>query len=492
MSALTRVGLVQACDDPKLLGFPLWSRQREILTVVERGARVHVWALGRRSGKTTMLALLGLWDACLRPGLQERVRPGERRHVVAIATNHRQARLVIQAARSIVAGSPLLAPLLEGESEDELHFSTGVTLSAFPCTSRGGRGWPISTLLLDELAHFTDTEGNVSADAVVRALTPATAQFGEDARVVASSTPWGSDGLFAEWFAKAESGEMEGAVAHHATTAEANPTIAPEFLAAEERRDPEGFKSEYLAQFVGSGGAFFDPEAIRAAVTLVGELEPDDAERWVAGLDPAFSSDPFGLALVGRDKREPRRLLTGLVRAWEPPRRKAMTLDEGRLIEDTVLAEVATVLRRFGAKAVTDQFKSAGVVERLRRQGLSVRSVAMTAPVKDSAFGFLRGRLNEGSIELPEHPDLLRELRAVRTRYAAGRSSVVLPRIGGSHCDLAQALAVAVFEHDRHGVGHRKGRLSRPRPIPLLRPGLPGSGAVSDPATTWRRLPEWH
>jgi hypothetical protein len=42
-------------------------------------------------------------------------------------------------------------------------------------------------------------------------------------------------------------------------------------------------------------------------------------------------------------------------------------------------------------------------------------------------------------------------LRAVRTRYAAGRSSVVLPRIRGSHCDLAQSLAVAVFEHDRFG-----------------------------------------
>lgn len=77
----------------------------------------------------------------------------------------------------------------------------------------------------------------------------------------------------------------------------------------------------------------------------------------------------------------------------------------------------------------------------------------MTAPTKDAAFGFLRGRLNDGSIELPEHAQLLRELRAVRTRYAAGRSSVVLPRIGGSHCDLAQALAIGVFEHDRTGMG---------------------------------------
>ena len=56
---------------------------------------------------------------------------------------------------------------------------------------------------------------------------------------------------------------------------------------------------------------------------------------------------------------------------------------------------------------------------------------------------------------------MLRELRAVRTRYSAGRSSVVLPRIGGSHCDRAQALALGVYEHDRHSLG-TGGTLSRP------------------------------
>jgi hypothetical protein len=77
----------------------------------------------------------------------------------------------------------------------------------------------------------------------------------------------------------------------------------------------------------------------------------------------------------------------------------------------------------------------------------------MTAPVKDASFGFVRGRLNDGSIELYEHSELLRELRAIRTRYAAGRSSVVMPRIGRGYCDHAQALAIACLAHDRSGLG---------------------------------------
>jgi hypothetical protein len=121
------------------------------------------------------------------------------------------------------------------------------------------------------------------------------------------------------------------------------------------------------------------------------------------------------------------------------------------------------VIKLFGAKAICDQYRAAGVAERLRRYGIQVRVEAMTAPTKDAAFGFLRGRINEGSIELPEHTNLVRELRAIRTRYAAGRSSVVLPRISGSHCDLAQSLAIAVYEHDRRSLGGDDVTISRPR-----------------------------
>jgi len=71
----------------------------------------------------------------------------------------------------------------------------------------------------------------------------------------------------------------------------------------------------------------------------------------------------------------------------------------------------------------------------------------MTAASKTSAFGELRARLNAGTLELYEHPDLLAELRRLRTRYTAGAASVVNPRVGGSHGDLAQACALATFTH---------------------------------------------
>jgi hypothetical protein len=74
----------------------------------------------------------------------------------------------------------------------------------------------------------------------------------------------------------------------------------------------------------------------------------------VAGLDPSFSSDPFGVCIVWRDRWQPNRLVVGVARAWKPARRKPRSLDEQRAVEDSVLAEVAEVCKRYGAIAVTD------------------------------------------------------------------------------------------------------------------------------------------
>lgn len=442
MSMADRVGLLQACDDAKLLAFDLWPRQRELLAAVEHGARIHVWALGRRSGKTTLAALVCLWDALLRSELDGMVRRGETRFSVAVATNHAQARLVISAARSIVEHSPLLAGLLESVTEDELRFRSpsgaATAIRAFACSSRGGRGWPISTLVMDEAAHFVSTDdGYQCAERVWGSLTPSTAQFGSGARIIMCSTPYGTSGLFADTYTRANAGELEDAQAQHATTAEVNPTIDPAFLVAEEKRDPDGFRAEYMAEFTGSGDAFLDFDRIELAGAAI--ARPEDASRWVAGLDPAFSKDPFGYALVGRTVKGS--LVVGPVGALRPEGNFAGPVDE-----------VARVVKEYGAKAVADQFSSAAVIERLRNHHHLQASVhTMTAASKTEIFQSLRARLYDGSLILPDHPALIGELRRLRTRYSTGQSAVVNPRVGGSHGDMAQALAVAVHELSGQG-----------------------------------------
>lgn len=459
--SLPHVGLVQACDDPKLLGFPLWPRQRELLGRVEVGPRMHIWALGRRSSKSTMKALVGLWCCLLRPELLTMLRPGERGYAVGVATNQRQARLLVQAALSIVERSPLLAPMIESVAGDEILFRNETAFAAFPCSARGGRGWPIFALLMDEAAHFlSETEGPQVADRVLEALLPATAQFGNEARVIIGSTPYGTGNMFADMHARATSGELPDAHAERAPTSEMNPTIEPGFLAQEEARDPESFRSEYLAEFVGSGAAFLDPERIDEAVADRAELPPSACLDWVAGLDAAFSNDPFGVAIVGRNVEDRRLLQLGLIGAWVPSRVKADSYEAQREIEDATLDQIVDVLAPYQPRIVIDQYQSRLVSEYFRRRGFSVTLRPMTASTKTSTFQALRAELNMGALELYGDSDLIAELRRLRTKYAAGAASVVNPRVGGSHGDRAQALALAVAEHTRYGQG---GELLTPR-----------------------------
>ena len=443
MAPALRSDLLGACDNPKLFGFALWPKQRELLEAVESGPRLHVWCLGRRSGKTALSALVCLWDCLLRPELDERVRPGETRYAVAIATNHPQARLIVAAARSVVERSPALSSLVEASSEDELRFrlpsGARTALRAFPCSSRGGRGWPISCLVMDEAAHFlSETEGPQVADRVFNALAPATAQFGDLARVIVASTPYGPDNFFARLHAEASDRKLPGALAQHAPTAAANPTISADFLALEEARDPLSYRAEYLAEFVASGDAFIDLE--RAQIGGREVAPPETGIGWVCGLDPAFAArgDTFGVALAGRSRLDSGRLVVGPVLALRP---------DGDFTG--VLSRVADVAVDYGAPVVTDQYSAEAVIDFLRRRGLRVRKHAMSATSKTDVFNELRARLYEKTLELPDHPDLLAELRRLQTRFRAGSAAVTNPRVGGSHGDMAQALALAVFEHRR-------------------------------------------
>jgi hypothetical protein len=112
------IPLVKAIDSG-VINFKPWSAQRRLLESVDSDRkRIHIWALGRRSGKSTLAAVIALQDCLLRPDLQRLVRPGELRHAVCVATRTRQARLIVSAARSIL-GAPVVALVLVGDHPAE-------------------------------------------------------------------------------------------------------------------------------------------------------------------------------------------------------------------------------------------------------------------------------------------------------------------------------------------------------------------------------------
>jgi hypothetical protein len=438
LSGIKIPSLVEACDDKRLFGITLTPKQRELLSEVESdGNFMHVWALGRRSGKSLLGAIIGLHFCLLRPDLAAGVRPREARYAVCVATSLRQASVFLEMAHSIVESSPAFNGFVENVTDTEIEFKGRTRLAAFPATGRGVRGRPIMALLLDECAHMLDTDGNQAAEPIYRALVPSTAQFGSEARVVVASSPYGADGFFANLYQRAQAGEMPGTVARHGTTAEMNPAISPSFLAAEEQRDPEGFQSEYVALFRSTGEAYLDLARLEAAVgKRTRELRPDELHQPVAALDAAFTRDTCALAIVGRDPSDQRRLRLGLVRSWAP--------EGGELGFTGLLDEVARVCHDHGVRDIyVDQFCSVPVREHLRGHGLNAAEVTMTASSKSAIYGALKARIYDGSLELYRHEPLLAELKRLEANFQAGQANVRIRRLGSSHGDLVQAVALA-------------------------------------------------
>jgi len=426
-----------------LFGVEPYPRQAEILAQIDSGAyREIALALGRRSGKNLLGAIVALHDALFRD-LRRYLRRGQVRYIVCVAANKEQGGLTLSYIRELLEGSPLREALVE-ESADALTIrqpATGalVVIKTMACSARTGRGLAISTLIMDEVAHWiSETDGYQVAERVHKALTPSTADFQEDARVLYLSTPWGRSGLFYELYERAASGVHADMLALTAPTWEMNPSLDEAFFEREKAKDPELYRGEFGAEFLASGGAFLPYERIEAAVDEQRfELPAHELQGAVAGLDAAWSQDPFALAIVGRSCENPRLLRLAAVRSWRPPKGDELSIG--------VLDEIAALCRSYNVGAVIcDQYCSAPVRQLLGQRGISAREFTMTAPSKTAIFSTLKSTLLAGELELYREPQLLLELSRVEAVYGGGSASIRLPRAGGSHCDLAQALAMAV------------------------------------------------
>jgi hypothetical protein len=225
---------------------------------------------------------------------------------------------------------------------------------------------------------------------------------------------------------------------------------------------------EYGAEFTESGGAFFAFDGVEFAKVAAA---PEDGRNWIAALDPAFHADQFAVVLVGESAHTPGLLVVGRVEGIEPGS-KRRSFDLRRAREDRTLSEVARLIEPYApTKIVSDQHQADSIRSYFGRLGFNVVVRNQTGPSQTAAFTSTRTRLLDGSLLAWSHPQLVEELRRVRARG----ESVYLPRFGGSHCDLAAALCLGVFEL-KHLDGAPEGRASGgPLGLPIM------SGGVGSP-----------
>ena len=129
---------------------------------------------GRRGGKSFTLSLIAVFLATFkdwRPYLA----PGERGHIVVVAADRKQARVIMNYIRALILQTPMIAELVDRETSEEIELTNKIVIEVATCSFRTIRGRTIVAALADEIA-FWQSEGSANPDyEVLDAIRPAMA-----------------------------------------------------------------------------------------------------------------------------------------------------------------------------------------------------------------------------------------------------------------------------------------------------------------------------
>jgi hypothetical protein len=175
------ISFVQAFDDPNIFGpyfkGPSWNGWRAVLKAV-RGVALNdeelrffrsvadrdppkrrvreLWVIaGRRSGKDSVASAMGT-HAALQP--YSGLRPGEASTIMCLDCDKEQAKIVTRYSRGYFDKVPLLADLIDQDTQDGFTLKSGSEFAVLANNFRAVRGRTVVFAVLDECAFYRSSE----------------------------------------------------------------------------------------------------------------------------------------------------------------------------------------------------------------------------------------------------------------------------------------------------------------------------------------------
>lgn len=415
-----------------VLGQPLWDHQVE---VVRSGARYRVLNAGRRAGKTRVFGVEALHLMFTRPGSK----------VLMISATEATVKRT-HAEIAAMATRPLGASSVVEDNVMSLTLSNGSRLESVTASIRAARSAEADLLIVDE-AGFVDEDVWQAAEPVIMAR--------PGSRVMITSTPWRGPGHFFHDLWREGMVDPSADVQSWHWPSTVSPLVDAEFLERRRARmAPDYFEREYLAEWTDESGAFFSIRDLEAATAPYELLPPATAAalgggfRVAGGIDWGRARDQNVVVLVGElddlGLNEDGR--SRLFVPWIDARYRWEYTD--------FIDELCLVARSYDVVAYASETNGVGdypttdLRNRLFRGGgdgfAHVCRVFTDQRRKESGFGMLKRLLQSDRLVLPNHPELLKELRALEfSTTDAGNMRISVPERSG-HDDVVMALMQAV------------------------------------------------
>lgn len=229
--------IVALADEHLDLDLDEW--QVDVLTAPWKRGLLNVT---RQGGKSTVAALLGLYEALYRPGSL----------TLIVSPSDRQSAELFKKIVALRNQLPQDFELLE-DTKRSMTVDGGGRVASLPGSEATIRGFSAATLIVEDEASRVD-------DGLYEAVRPMLATT--DGRLLLMSTPWGKRGHFyREWSDSSAWKKVR-------VTATEIPRISPGFL--EEEREALGewtYRQEYLCEFTETEDSFFHEHEVESAIS---------------------------------------------------------------------------------------------------------------------------------------------------------------------------------------------------------------------------------
>ena len=388
-------------------------------------ARYAELVVGRRGGKSRVLALIAAYLACVVDHRPYTV-PGETPVVAIIAKDRTQARVILSYIRGFLREIALFAELIEDELAESIRLSNGVVIEVHTASIGAPRGRTFLAVLCDETAFWSVEGDSANPDVeVINAVSPGLSTIPYSLLLIASS-PYAKRGALYQNYAKYFGKDDAPVLVWQGTTEEMNSSLVGDPLIAEMyAEDHERALAEFGAQFRSDIVAFITREAVEDVVAHgMRELPAGDGITYSAFVDPSGGSADSMTLAIGHCESSGVAVLD-CVREVRPP-----------FSPDAVVEEFAALLKSYGiSRVMGDAYAGEWPRERFAVHGITYD---LSTRNKSQIYGEFLPALNGQRVRLLDLSRLIGQLVSLERRTArGGRDSI--DHAPGAHDDLANA-----------------------------------------------------
>jgi hypothetical protein len=403
----------------------LYRRHTGRLEPPTKAARYAELVVGRRGGKSRILALIATYLACVLDH-SDFIVPGEVPVVAVIAKDRTQARVILGYIAGFVRSIALFAELIADELAESLHLSNGVAIEVHTASIAAPRGRTFLAVLADEIAFWPVGDSANPDVEVINAVRPGLSTIPYSLLLIASS-PYAKRGVLYTNYAKYFGKDDAPVLVWQGTTEEMNSSLVGDPLIAEMyAEDHERALAEFGAQFRTDIVAFITREAIEDVIAHdKREWPPSDGVAYAAFVDPSGGSADSMTLAIGHCESSGLAVLDA-VREVRPP-----------FSPDAIVEEFSTLLKSYGISRVSsDYYGGEWPKERFASRGIALD---VSTRNKSQIYGEFLPALNGQRVRLLDLPRLTGQLVGLERRTArGGRDSI--DHAPGAHDDVANAV----------------------------------------------------